>query len=389
MLPGPSLLFELKDGDVRPRHLGRGDEPWLRELIELHDRCVGRKQRELDEALADAQPAGFRRRAWRAACHVLRQRGATSRDAAVPPRQARAELFGAAAGAPERRDATVAAVASRLEVEPDALLASLFADLPGERRILEPEAPITPAELALATNLANVQGLLYRASEVRLGLEGNARRVVQYSRARGLICAVAPGEVDGLTLVRLSGPYSLFRRTLIYGRALAGLVPQLGWCARYRLRAPLVLDRGEGILRLQSGDPILPAAEPPRFDSKLEERFARDFARAAPRWTLVREPRPFDAGGSLVYPDFGLQHADDPARRWYLEIAGFWTAGYLRQKLERYRRVGLHNLILCIDADRACSDGEVPDDARVVRYRRRVKPEDVLAVLDQDSQRRS
>lgn len=389
MLPGPLLLFELRDGDVRPRYLTRADEPWLRGLIDLHDRCVGRRRRELDEALSEAEPGGFARRSHRAAARVLGELYGSSKDAVLPPRQARAELFGAATGRPQERDAVVAQVAARLEVEPTQLMEALFADLPGERRILAPDALPSPGELALRVNLANVQGLLYRATEVRLGLEGNARRVVQYARMRGLICSVAsrppsasPGEPAASTaLVRLSGPYSLFRRTLIYGRALSGLVPQLGWCRRYRLRAHCVLRTGAGILRLQTGDPVLPAAEPRRYDSELEERFARDFGRAAPRWEILREPRPFDAGGALVYPDFLLVHKDDPSRRWYLEIAGFWTADYLDKKLARYRRAALENLVLCIDADRACSEGELPRDARVLRYRRRVKAEDVLALV--------
>ena len=390
MLPGPLLLFDLRAGEVRPRFLSRADEPWLRQMIDLHDRCVGQRRRELDEALGENEPPGAGRRAWRAAARVLGQLQGTSQDAVVPPRQARAELFGAACGRPRDRDRILGEMAERLELEPEALLEALFADLPGERRVLGPEEPISPAELALRINLANVQGLLYRASEVRLALEGNARRVVHYAKLRGLICSVAQrdeGASGRLTLVRISGPFSLFRRTLIYGRSLAGLVPQLGWCRRYRLRAHCKLPNGEGTLRLQSGDPVMPAAEPPRFDSKLEERFHREFCRAAPRWEIVREPAPFEAGGALVYPDFLLVHRDDASRRWYLEIAGFWTADYLGKKLSRYRRAGLQNLVLAIDADRGCSEEDFPADARVIRYRRRVKAGDVLAIIDdrQDS----
>ena len=388
MLPGPLLLFDLRDGEVRPRFLAAADEPWLREIIDLHDRCVGRRRKELDAAIAEREPAGRGRRAWRAAARVMGQLHGSCKDAVVPPRQARAELFSAGAGRPSDRERIVRGVADDLEVDPDALLEALFADLTGEPRVLAPDDPISPTELALRCNLANVQGLLYRASEVRLALEGNSRRVVHYAKLRGLICSVAQRDgastapTEPLTLVRLSGPFSLFRRTLIYGRSLAGLVPQLGWCRQYRLRAHCKLPNGEGLLRLQSGDPILPASEPPRFDSKLEERFCREFARAAPRWDIVREPAPFEAGGALVYPDFLLVHRDDPSARWYLEIAGFWTAEYLGKKLTRYRRAGLGNLILAIDADRGCSEDEFPVHARVIRYRRRVKPEDVLAVLE-------
>ena len=395
MLPAALLLCSVRDGAVLPHWLGPEDELWLRELLDVCDAHVGRRQRELDAALRDAEPQDRRRRAWRAAARVLGRLQGTSREGALPPRQARAELFGAGAGRPAESERVVDEVARRLDVTAEELRESLFAALPGERRLLEPEERVSPHELALRVNLANVQGLLYRSSEVRLALVGNARRVVQHARLRGLICSVGRraeaelGEAErallqgeqALAVMRLSGPLSLFRRTLVYGRALASLVPQLAWCQRYRLRADVALPHGEGALVLQTGDAFLPASAPPRYDSKLEERFARDFRRAAPQWEAIREPEPFEAGRALVYPDFLLRHRRDPARRWYLEIAGFWTTDYLERKLARYRAAGLDRLILCIAEERGCSREELPPAARVLRYRRRVDVGEVLAVL--------
>jgi len=64
-----------------------------------------------------------------------------------------------------------------------------------------------------------------------------------------------------------------------------------------------------------------------------------------------------------------------------LEIVGFWTPEYLDRKLALYRRAGLPNLILCIDEERQCADGDLPVGARVLRFRRRVAVEDVLRIL--------
>jgi hypothetical protein len=38
----------------------------------------------------------------------------------------------------------------------------------------------------------------------------------------------------------------------------------------------------------------------------------------------------------------------------------------------------LDNLILCLDQERACADGDLPTGARVVHYRRRIDPTAVL-----------
>jgi predicted nuclease of restriction endonuclease-like RecB superfamily len=129
---------------------------------------------------------------------------------------------------------------------------------------------------------------------------------------------------------------------------------------------------------LASGDPIFPAAEPRLYDSRLEERFARDFRRVAPDWDVVREPEPVPAGDALIFPDFALYHRRDAERRWLLEIVGFWTADYLARKLLQYRTAHLSNLILCIDEHRNCAAGDLPAGALVVRFRRRV---DAAAVL--------
>lgn len=150
---------------------------------------------------------------------------------------------------------------------------------------------------------------------------------------------------------------------------------------------PLAADCAVGgrrrILQLASGDPIFPAAPPRQYDSRLEERFAREFRRAAPEWDVVREPEPIAVDGTLIFPDFGLQRRSDPGQRWLLEIVGFWTPDYVTRKLALYRKALAGNLILCIDEARNCADGDLPPGVRVVRFRRRVDPVAVLRAIGQ------
>jgi predicted nuclease of restriction endonuclease-like RecB superfamily len=97
----------------------------------------------------------------------------------------------------------------------------------------------------------------------------------------------------------------------------------------------------------------------------------------------VREPRPIEVEGSLLFPDFELVHRHDRARRFLLEIVGFWTPHYLTEKLRRFRAAGLERVILCIDARRRCSEAELPPTAKVVRYKGRIDPREVLTVIEQ------
>jgi hypothetical protein len=287
-------------------------------------------------------------------------------------------VFAEAARTSAAADAVLSSVAASLGVSAGDLQDSLFADLPGERVVAVPPRPLEPVELALRTNLAIVQALLFRATSVTIEADGNARALVRHSKLRGLICTVAGRAGPAASVLELSGPFALFRHTRLYGHALGELVPLLAWCRRFRLRAECVVEGRRLTLALGTGDPIFPASEPRRYDSRLEERFARDFRRVAPDWDVLREPEPVPAGDALIFPDFALHHRRDAGRRWLLEIVGFWTADYLARKLLQYRSARLSNLILCIDEDRNCTTGELPAGALVVRFRRRV---DAAAVL--------
>jgi len=174
----------------------------------------------------------------------------------------------------------------------------------------------------------------------------------------------------------------LFRHTRLYGRALGELVPLLAWCPRFRLRAECVLGGRRLTLQLRTGDPIFPASAPRRYDSHLEERFAREFRQLAPAWDVIREPEPVPAGSTLIFPDFALRHRSNPARQWLLEIVGFWTPDYVARKVALYRSARLSNLILCIDENLNCAEADLPSGALIVRFRRRVDAAAVLRVVE-------
>jgi hypothetical protein len=280
------------------------------------------------------------------------------------------------------RSAVLAACAQRFGISAVAAEEHLFADLPSERRLRLPETPPDPHLLATRTNLALAQGLLRLASEVILEIYGGARAVVRQVCLRRLLCTVQRVKPEGVRL-NLSGPFSLFCHTTMYGRALASILPLLPWCERFELVARCML-RGRTVnVRLHPGDPIA-VGEPPRaYDSRLEERFAREFARANLDWDLVREPEPVEAGEALMFPDFAVVHRRDPSRRFLLEIVGFWTPEYLRDKIDRLRAIPHVPMVLCIDRGLNCSADDLPAHARIVWFQKRIDPGAVLAAIEQ------
>jgi len=382
LLPKRLLDVGPSGPDFTPRYLGEVDGPWLRALLDVYAAFEGRRRRELDDRLREPLRPDAPKKALARARHVLDRLCGERTKAPRPPREVRATLFAEAARERDR-DEALRRAAEQLGLTEAALLDALFADVPGERRLVLPERDVDPEQLRLRTNLALVQGLLAHASEVRVEALGNARDLVRYARLRGLLCVARPvaGAEDRLVL-DVSGPLALFRRTRVYGRALAGLVPRLPWCADFDARARVELGETTGVLRIRPGDPIFPAAELRRFDSKLEARFAKDFAAAAPDWDVIREPRPVPVEDTLVFPDFQLRHRRHADRVWWVEIVGFWTPTYLETKLRRLSKAGLSNLVLCVDATKAAGRADLPAGARVVPFKRKVDVAAVLAIVD-------
>lgn len=394
MLPARLLRYHLRDGVIRPHFLGPSDGPWLVELLDEYERHTDKPRRLWKARLREPFSRYVPSAKLRMAAHVLGLLHPNRARLALQPKEIRRTVFRAAASTDASRDRVLAWAAEKYETTPTKVVELLFSDLPSER----PLPPLTEAlsveSLAQRTNLALTQGLLFRATGVSMQLFGRVRPVVRHAKLRGLICTIHPrpgrrddpNERDGSKASDLqldvSGPLSLFRRTLIYGRALAELVPFLMWCHRFELRATCVLRGRTGLLTLTARDPIFPGDPPKAYDSRLEKRFVREFGKLAPDWTVVREPEPVEADRTLVFPDFALVHRHCPERRWLLEIVGFWTPDYVTHKLKRLRAARLENLILCIDTERDCADGLLPSGARVIRFKRHIDAAEVLEIIE-------
>jgi predicted nuclease of restriction endonuclease-like RecB superfamily len=396
------LLVTRAEGDrIVPRYLTERDHRWLRALLEEHTRFEGHKRSELAARLLEPLLPPAPRIKLRVATSVLDTLASGPATSAIPAQEARWRLFTAAAEEPARsRKSVLEVVAAAANVTPAELDAALFADLRGERLVPALPPALTAPALATRANLLIAASLLRRAASVRITASGNVRALVRHARILGLICNVQATKGPALKLavngrapredaisaavLDVSGPLALFHHTEVYGRALASLVPRVACCDDFELVAECALGKGRELstFTLRSDDPIPASHEFTNHERRVEERFVRDFQRAAPEWTLVHEPDPVDADGSLLFADFELVHRHDPKRRFLLEIVGFWTAEYLRDKLARLRAAGTASPILCVDARRRCRDDELPAGAPVVWYKSKIDARAVLALID-------
>jgi predicted nuclease of restriction endonuclease-like RecB superfamily len=367
-LPTALLCFTQTDGELVPAWLSDRDRPWLRDLLDDARAAIGRPWTELARhwRRSDPDPRAGRRTAI--AQHAVL---AHLRGTAAIPRMAgiRLALFQLAAnGIPT--ETAVTTIAQQQGLPADQLLTHLFADLPGERRIVWPDPPFDPSFVILLANRLLVQGMLRHASAAELTVHGATRSVLRTAWLQGNGLVVHGLRDDRAELRWWNSNHRLATRSL------TALVPTLPWTRRYTLRAACRVRHEAGTLILTTGDAILPGPEPRQFDSALERDFARDFAATAPGWRLLREPVPIQLAHGLAFPDFEVLRTNDQTR-WLLEIAGLRDPAALPQKLAL---LGNARTILCLP--RAHVPHDLRTEARIVPFGRRVIATEVLATLD-------
>lgn len=374
---GSDRLYDLTGGVVSPRWLTPRSSRDVEATLDRYRAFVGRPRRELDEALRSL-PAQTLDRAGAGLVHRVLDESFRSRAPRNPSaRQVRSALY-LAAGEHSRRGDAVARAARELGLSPEEVERTMFGDVASERLVVMADEPPCAAEVIEQANLVLTQRLLRRAEWLRVHVRGDTRSVIQATRCARLLAEIEEGGERGWLRIALSGPLSLHRRTTMYGHALARFLPALARCREWQLQARLALPEGQGVLRCSQRDPLLRSpGRRPRFDSRTEERFFRDFQRATTAWELLREPAPLRSGSGWIFPDFLARHPDG-AGVW-IEIVGFWTPGYLRRKLDRVRAAAPGRWILCVNDALALDAEDAPAHARITRFKRRI---DVAAVVD-------
>lgn len=362
-------------------------------LVALFRAHVGRTQGELDEALGDLLAEGADLRIRQGLAKLLRDRCTFAPEVAVDPVALRREAF-LLAGArhpvgagrdPADRDAVLAGAAGRLGLAPEAAAAGLYADLKEAWR-LQAFEDIEPEDLLHRYNVALAQGVLLRATEVRVTLRAESparlRQVFRWIkffqlsfRAEPLPPATAAAGESAGYLVTLDGPLSLFREVQRYGVSLAKFLPALLLCQDWALVADVVWDRHRVRFQLTPADGLRSHYRDTGAWEPEEERWFRErFAERDTRWTLSHEPRVFPLGGAdVLVPDYVLRHED--GREALLEIVWAWRKSGLQRHVDALTRHGPKNLVLALsDAHRLSEDDVTRLPDAVVRFKQVLRP---------------
>jgi predicted nuclease of restriction endonuclease-like RecB superfamily len=354
-----------------PRLYDGEDLAWIAKLLDIVDRSLGEPWRVLVERVEHAplRVHGSHRSAMLVALRrLLGGAGPRGRIA----RQVRALVLGPPALEPCEREARLAAAAAQFGTTPADIESLLWIDLAMERPVALPAGRPAENELAALANLERIQRCVRRAHDLKLRVWDRANELVRAVARHGLIAHI---QRDGdATLLEVLGPLALFHSTMVYGRALAALVPLLADQVRFELDIRCRF-RGEPA-HLKVAPPVLlpPVRASPRRAPSIAERLARDLEALA--HVVEREPPPIASDQHLLFPDLMVERRG--ARR-FVEVLGFSTREYVATKLERYRRAGIGDAVLCVDLANAPG---CEDQAQICSFTKLVAVDDLLAAID-------
>ena len=368
MLPTELLMFRVNAGLVQPKRVKvtPGNLGLVAALTGVFESNLGNKRFQLEDDLKALEVGRSDYRMVRGLAHLLAGDCAEfGTGGTVEPSVVRARVFGLAQAHPpsrSRRGAILEQAARELSgdvpLSGEQALELLYADLPGEQT-LTAFAPPDPASLLQRFELAQAQGMLYRAFNLVITAHRNDparyKQLLKYTKLFGLMLTVEGDAETGFTLT-MDGPTSLFGGTTRYGLALAKFLPALLHVTKWDLSAALKPRRDlpwvdssdeEWSFQLTSDDGYVSHyAEPKEHDSALESGFAERFEKLHSPWTLEREVDLVPVPGGVIIPDFRL--VDQGGRSVLLEIVGYWRPEYLKKKFELLRKSGRSDVIVAV-----------------------------------------
>ncbi|MBC6475609.1 MAG: DUF790 family protein [Hormoscilla sp. GM102CHS1] len=403
MLPSDLLSHRHNGETIVPKRLAINSNLGLAtELINCFQSLTGNCMGELDRRLQELEGDSPDFRVRRGLAHILKSAFSTFEIVSpLEPPMLRQRVFAQAATvvpSPQATEKTLAMLADTLsselnrEVLPVHIREGLYADLPENRILTQFDAP-EPEALLHRYNIAQVQGIFYRATQIILNahrnVPGEYKLLFRYLKLFQLM-AYIEGDADHGFTITVDGPTSLLKVSTRYGLALAKLLPALLHVTRWSMHATLQTRdfyTGEpktGRFSLDSDCGLVSHYPPGKpYDSMLEASFANRWEKLKTEWVLEREVDLIPIPGSVMVPDFRLVHPD--GRVFLLEIVGYWRPEYLQKKFAQVRKAECDNLILAVSERLNLEKAGVnirKTPARIVWFKDKLSPKAVLELLD-------
>jgi uncharacterized protein len=378
MLTSDLLVTKSYKGKIEPAYASLDQENLeiAGSVIDLFQEHVGKTYGELIEEIEGIEEIDYR--LIRGLTQILERRCIIGQDSIIEPVTARKTVFEECKGAVtdiNERTEVIGKAATKLSVEPSKLEKALWADME-ENLVIKEFKTITPENLLKQYNLSLTQTLLFKATGMEIQIEDNYQQVFWKIKRLGIMYSIQDGKIY------LDGAVSLFKMTERYGTALAKLLPTIMRCSRWGLKASILKKTMQGkkiydftLDNTRQIFSIEPDSNLETFDSAIEKEFSLLNFNS---WSVKREPAVLKAGQYAFIPDFSLEKND---KRIYVEIIGFWTPEYLKNKIQKINLLKeKEDMILLVDKNLACSGSEFKTD-NLIFYDRKIPYLEILKIL--------
>lgn len=379
MLTSDLLVTRISKGKIEPVYASLDQEHFdiASSVIDIFQSHVRRTHGELEGELEGIEEINYR--LIRGLAQILERRCVIDQDAVIDPVTARRKVFeesrGFITGIDERKD-VLNKVAGNLSLQSDDLEKALWADQQ-DNLVIKDFQTMSPENLIGQYNLSLTQTLLFKATGMEIQIENNYQEIFRKIKQLGLIYSILDDKVY------LDGPISLFRLTEKYGIALAKLLPAVIDSPRWSLKASILRKTMQGkriydfyldhkrkeIFGEELGKRKI------AFDSAIEKDF---YELTFNGWIVRREPTVLKAGQYAFIPDFSLERN---GTRIYVEIVGFWTPEYLKNKIWKIDNLKeKENLILLVNRNLGCSGSEFKTD-NLIFYDKKIPHLEIIKIL--------
>lgn len=283
------------------------------------------------------------------------------------------------------RQQVLAKVARGLNLEAAQVETALFADLKNSQRLLAPPA-LSPELLVAEYELAQVQGVLLRASRVTAEIEcfgpDELRALFSKLKFRNLLFRIEPlGETT--YRVEMEGPFSLFESVTKYGLQLALVIPVLFASGAGKLNAQLIWGKERRRLTYEKT-----WKTPAHSDAQMVLRsevaglLLAVNKRKSP-WRARQNDRILEIPGQgLCIPD--LVFESEKAEPVYFEMLGFWSRDAAFSRI-KWAQSGKHARLIIALSSRLRVSQELLDEqdqARLYVFKSAISASKVLALVE-------
>ncbi len=402
MLNGPLVRIRTARQRIIPLYLNRESADWLEvaeSLLLIFREGVGLTRGEIEAEIDEMVGEGMATLAHRGLAKILEDRAEFEVVADVPPETIREKVFSAAAEhrkairaaglrAPFSRETVLNAVAQELNLEPEKLAASLFADLKDENRLLSFD-DMTAQRLVDRYNVGLAQAVLLRSvlvtAEVRHEKPARFRQLFRQLKFHRLLYRVEGTMADGYTF-QIDGPLSLFSATNKYGLQMALFLPSLLACADFRLDAELRWGpkREPRSFHLESNDGLVSHRDDAGTYVPAElTAFLDRFRQVAPAWEVSEATEVIELGREGVWvPDYRFIHKATGTDV-FVEVVGFWKRSSLERLLRLLPRLGPKRFLLAISDRLKVDEGALTDlPGPVLRFKEIPNAPELAQMLD-------